>query len=156
MPGMMEGKVAVVTGAGGGIGREIALMMAAAGAKVIVADIGASLIVASEWIKRVREGIAMNDKYIDLSKELLEERMNYVKYREEAVRLSGSDIDSQLRAVTMERIKALDAAIAVEGSGRDWSALCEGDLSAIVNETATGFTSHPEPPRFAAVTARRN
>ncbi|MBS0639129.1 MAG: SDR family oxidoreductase, partial [Proteobacteria bacterium] len=43
MAGMMEGKVAVVTGAGGGIGREIALMMAAAGAKVIVADIGASL-----------------------------------------------------------------------------------------------------------------
>src|SRR6201985_484873 len=43
MPGMMEGKVAVVTGAGGGIGREIALMMAAAGAKVIVADIGAAL-----------------------------------------------------------------------------------------------------------------
>ncbi len=39
----MEGKVAVVTGAGGGIGREIAIMMAAAGAKVIVADIGASL-----------------------------------------------------------------------------------------------------------------
>lgn len=43
MPGMMEGKVAVVTGAGGGIGREIAIMMAGAGAKVIVADIGASL-----------------------------------------------------------------------------------------------------------------
>jgi NAD(P)-dependent dehydrogenase (short-subunit alcohol dehydrogenase family) len=43
MAGMMEGKVAVVTGAGGGIGREIAIMMAKAGAKVIVADIGASL-----------------------------------------------------------------------------------------------------------------
>jgi NAD(P)-dependent dehydrogenase (short-subunit alcohol dehydrogenase family) len=41
--GMMEGKVAVVTGAGGGVGREIAIMMADAGAKVIVADIGASL-----------------------------------------------------------------------------------------------------------------
>jgi NAD(P)-dependent dehydrogenase (short-subunit alcohol dehydrogenase family) len=43
MAGMMEGKVAVVTGSGGGIGREIALAMAAAGAKVIIADIGASL-----------------------------------------------------------------------------------------------------------------
>jgi hypothetical protein len=74
--------------------------------------VNAPLIVAIEWIKRVREGIAMNDKYIDLSKQLLEERMNYVKYREEAVRLTGSDIDSQLKAVTMERIKALDAAIA--------------------------------------------
>ena len=43
MPAMMEGKVAVVTGAGGGIGREIAVMMAGQGAKVIIADIGASL-----------------------------------------------------------------------------------------------------------------
>ena len=43
MPGMMEGKVAVVTGAGGGIGREIAIMMAGQGARVIIADIGASL-----------------------------------------------------------------------------------------------------------------
>jgi NAD(P)-dependent dehydrogenase (short-subunit alcohol dehydrogenase family) len=40
---MMEGKVVVVTGAGGGIGREIAIMMAAAGARVIIADVGASL-----------------------------------------------------------------------------------------------------------------
>src|ERR1700681_846107 len=43
MAGLMEGKVVVVTGAGGGVGREIAVMMAAAGAKVIIADIGASL-----------------------------------------------------------------------------------------------------------------
>ena len=40
---MMEGKVVVVTGAGGGIGRDIALAMAREGAKVVVNDIGASL-----------------------------------------------------------------------------------------------------------------
>jgi NAD(P)-dependent dehydrogenase (short-subunit alcohol dehydrogenase family) len=40
---MLEGKVAVVSGAGGGIGREIALAMALAGAKVVINDIGASL-----------------------------------------------------------------------------------------------------------------
>ncbi len=41
--GMLDGKVAVVTGSGGGVGREIAVHMAAAGAKVIINDIGASL-----------------------------------------------------------------------------------------------------------------
>jgi hypothetical protein len=54
----------------------------------------------------------MNDKYIELSKGLLKEREACVEYREEAARLSISDIDSQLKAVTMERIKALDAVIA--------------------------------------------
>src|SRR5579875_2001775 len=39
----LDGKVAIVTGAGGGIGREIALALALAGAKVLINDIGASL-----------------------------------------------------------------------------------------------------------------
>jgi NAD(P)-dependent dehydrogenase (short-subunit alcohol dehydrogenase family) len=41
--GMLDGKVAVVTGAGGGIGRDFALAMAANGACVVVNDIGASV-----------------------------------------------------------------------------------------------------------------
>ena len=40
---LLEGKVAVVTGAGGGIGRDFALAFAAAGAAVVVNDIGASV-----------------------------------------------------------------------------------------------------------------
>ena len=39
--GLLEGKVAIVTGSGRGIGREEALLMAKLGAKVVVNDLGA-------------------------------------------------------------------------------------------------------------------
>ncbi len=40
--GMLDGKTALVTGAGRGIGRGIAIALAKAGAKVVVNDLGAS------------------------------------------------------------------------------------------------------------------
>ena len=43
MTGMLAGKTAIVTGAGRGIGRGIALLLAQEGARVVVCDIGASL-----------------------------------------------------------------------------------------------------------------
>jgi NAD(P)-dependent dehydrogenase (short-subunit alcohol dehydrogenase family) len=43
MSAMLEGKVMIVTGAGGGIGRDIALAMAREGARVVVNDLGASV-----------------------------------------------------------------------------------------------------------------
>jgi NAD(P)-dependent dehydrogenase (short-subunit alcohol dehydrogenase family) len=41
--GMLDGKVAIVTGAGRGIGREEALLLASEGAKVVVNDVGAAV-----------------------------------------------------------------------------------------------------------------
>ena len=38
--GRLDGKVVVITGAGGGIGREAALLFSAEGARVCVADVG--------------------------------------------------------------------------------------------------------------------
>ena len=43
MAGMVAGKTAIVTGAGRGIGRGIAMLLAQEGARVVVCDIGASL-----------------------------------------------------------------------------------------------------------------
>ena len=39
MSGILEGKVGLVTGAGSGIGREVALLMAREGARVVVSDV---------------------------------------------------------------------------------------------------------------------
>jgi NAD(P)-dependent dehydrogenase (short-subunit alcohol dehydrogenase family) len=74
--GILSGKVALVTGAGQGIGREIALMMGAQGASVVVNDLGASLdgrtsegtpaqVVADEICKAGGQAVANNGSVAD-------------------------------------------------------------------------------------------
>ena len=56
---LLEGKVAVVTGAGRGIGREVALMMAQHGASVVVNDVGAALSGDATGEKPAEEVVAL-------------------------------------------------------------------------------------------------
>ena len=75
-PGLLQDKVVVVTGAGGGIGREIALAMAREGARLVVNDIGASVAgegldagPAQQVVKEIRalgrEAVANTDSVSD-------------------------------------------------------------------------------------------
>jgi NAD(P)-dependent dehydrogenase (short-subunit alcohol dehydrogenase family) len=79
MAGMMEGKVVVVTGSGGGIGREIALAMAAAGAKVIINDVGASL-----------SGEGLSATPAEQTKQLIEQRGGVAEISTDSVAEWGS------------------------------------------------------------------
>src|ERR1700757_2753050 len=55
MSKLLEGKVALVTGGGRGVGRGIALALAAAGASVVVNDLGAGLDGSPEAERRALE-----------------------------------------------------------------------------------------------------
>lgn len=56
--GVLDGKIVLVTGAGGGIGRECALLAAREGAKVVVNDLGGSLTGAGEATAPTAEATA--------------------------------------------------------------------------------------------------
>ena len=48
-PRILEGKVTLVTGAGGGIGRATAIVLGQAGAKVMVSDVSTAAARAQRW-----------------------------------------------------------------------------------------------------------
>ena len=69
--GRLDGKVAVITGAGGGMGREAALLFCEEGARVCVADVDAEAaaktaaddVVAETARKAIREFSALFDQF---------------------------------------------------------------------------------------------
>ena len=75
--GRLKDRIAVVTGAGRGIGREIALLMAAEGAKVVVNDLGANTdgtgatMIADEVVAEIKaaggEAVANTDSVADVA-----------------------------------------------------------------------------------------
>ena len=106
MAGMMNGKVAVVTGAGGGIGREIAIMMASEGAKVIVADIGASL-----------SGEGGSQSPAEQTKALIEQRGGQAELCTESV--SGWSSAQKIIQAAMDHYGQVDAVVNNAGILRD-------------------------------------
>ena len=73
----LQDRVAVITGAGRGIGREIALLMASQGAKIVVNDLGAntdgtgSTMIADEVVAEIKaaggEAVSNTDSVADVA-----------------------------------------------------------------------------------------
>ena len=56
--GLLDGKVAIITGAGGGLGRAYALLLAHEGAAIVVNDFGGARDGTAAWSMRSRHPAA--------------------------------------------------------------------------------------------------
>ena len=119
---MMEGKVAVVTGAGGGIGREIALMMALAGAKVLVNDLGVSV-----------SGDGGSKTPAEQTKAIIEQRGGQAAISTESV--AGWDSARRIVQAALDHFGRIDAVVNNAGILRDviFHKMTADDWNAVIN-----------------------
>lgn len=106
MAGVLEEKAIVVTGAGSGIGRAIAIGCAAEGAKVVVADLGVSLS-GEDPTSEVAQGVV---------KEITAEGGEAVAVAEDVSTMSGGEHVVQ---AAVERWGKIDGAVCVAGILRE-------------------------------------
>ena len=103
---MLADKVAVVTGAGGGIGREIAVAMALAGASVVINDVGASL-----------GGEGLSATPAEQTKQIIEQRGGKAAISTDSVADWGSA--QQIVQCAMDSFGRIDAVVNNAGILRD-------------------------------------
>ena len=153
MSEFLDGKVVAITGAGGGIGRAVALAAAAEGAKVVVADIGVGL-AGEDPTSEVAEAVV---------KEIEAAGGEAVAVAESVTTLAGGE---QIIGAGVERWGRIDGVVAVAGilrermlfnmSEDEWDAVIETHLkghftvfraaSAIMRKQEGGARWSPSPP----------
>ena len=137
--GMLSGKVAVVTGAGGGIGREIATAMALEGAAIVVADIGVSL-----------TGEGGSGTPAEQTKQIIQQRGGRAVICTESV--SGWDSARKIVACAVDSFGRIDVVVNNAGVLRDviFHRMTESDWRAVIDVHLNGsfFVSRAAAEHF--------
>lgn len=136
---MLEGKVAVVTGSGGGIGRAIAVAMAEAGAKIIINDIGASL-----------TGEGLSDSPAHQTKQIIEQQGGQAEINTDSVADWGSA--QKIIQAALDHFGRIDCVVNNAGILRDviFHKMTPDDWTSVINVHLNGsfYTSRAAAEHF--------